>query len=385
VSTGKAATATTITSNVPDPSTPGQVVVVSVTVSGAGLPAPTGTVDITGADTNCSILLAGGIGSCSVVFNTTGHKTLTATYSGDWKYAPSSGSLGQTVIKGSTTTTIVLDKPDPSIPTQSVEVGFTVIGAGVTPTGIVSITGADVNCSITLSGGAGSCNVVFNTIGDKTLTATYSGDANYLGSSDTEPHSVKNTTTTTITSDNADPSTPGEVITVSFTVSGAGVAPTGLVQITGADSTCSHSLVLGDAGSFSCNVIFNTAGAKILTATYAGDANYVGSVGTASHTVSKGVSATTLTPVDAPDPSVTYQSVTVSAVVTGAGVTPTGTVGITISGTPAQVSTCTIVLVAGAGSCTVVFDALGTFTINAAYSGDMNYFESSATETHTVS
>jgi hypothetical protein len=387
VSTGLAATATTITSNVPDPSTPGQAVVVSVTVSGAGLPAPTGTVDITGADTNCSILLAGGIGSCSVIFNTTGHKTLTATYSGDWKYAPSSSSSGHTVIKGSTTTTIIIDSPDPSTPTKSVEVEFSVIGAGVTPTGIVSVTGADVNCSITLSGGSGSCNVVFNTIGAKVLTATYSGDANYLGSSDTEDHSVLNVTTTIITSDNADPSTPGEMITVNYTVSGAGPVPTGTVEISGADSTCGAVALVGGSGT--CNVVFNTAGAKVLTATYSGDANYVGSVGTANHTVNKGVSTTTLNPVDNPDPSVTYQTVTVSAMVTGAGVTPTGTVGITISGTPAQASTCTVVLVAGAGSCTVVFivdpaSIPSVFTINAAYSGDGNYYESSDTEDHTV-
>jgi hypothetical protein len=87
---------------------------------------------------------------------------------------------------------------------------------------------------------------------------------------------------------------------------------------------------------------------------------------------------------------VTYQTVTVSAAVTGLGVTPTGTVGITISGTPAQASTCTIVLDgAGAGSCTVVFivdpaSIPSVFTINAAYSGDGNYYESSATEDHTV-
>jgi len=380
VSTGKAATATTITSHVPDPSTPGQPVVVNVTVSGAGLPAPSGTVEITGADTNCTILLLpDGTGSCTVIFNTTGHKTITATYSGDGQYAPSSGSVGHTVIKGSTTTTIILDRPDPSIPTQAVEVNFTVIGAGVTPTGIVSVSGADINCSITLSGGTGSCNVVFNTIGDKIITATYSGDANYLGSSDTEDHVVKNITTTTITSDILDPSSPGDMVTVSVTVSGAGAAPTGTVDITGADVNCSIALA---GGSGSCAVQFLTAGAKLLTATYGGDANYVGSTGTASHTVSKGVSFTTIT-VDAPDPSVTFQAVTVTVTVTGAGVTPSGTVAITISS--GQPSTCTITLVAGTGTCTtLVFNATGTFTITAAYSGDMNYYESSDTDDHIV-
>ncbi|MDI6770896.1 MAG: NBR1-Ig-like domain-containing protein, partial [Anaerolineales bacterium] len=80
------------------------------------------------------------------------------------------------------TTTITADNPDPSTPGQAVTVSVTVSGAGAIPTGTVAISGADANCTITLSGGSGSCNVVFNTFGNKTLTATYSGDGNFAGS-----------------------------------------------------------------------------------------------------------------------------------------------------------------------------------------------------------
>jgi hypothetical protein len=266
------------------------------------------------------------------------------------------------------------------MPMQAVAVSFTVMGAGFTPTGTVAITGADINCSITLSGGTGSCNVIFNTIGAKILTATYSGDSNYLSSVDTEPHDVKNASTTTITSDISDPSLPDTVnpVIVTVTVSGAGVFPTGTVNITGADTVC--AIVLA-GGTGNCPVWFYTAGAKVLTATYVGDVNYVGSVGTATHTVNKGPSTTVVGPV-APEPSLTYQSVTVTATVTGAGVIPTGTVGITISGQP---STCTIVLVGGTGSCNVVFDTVGVYTIVATYSGDGNYLGSvDNTYIHTV-
>ncbi len=75
-------TATTITSDAPDPSKPNQAVSVSVTVNGSRV-TPTGTVDISGADTNCQITLVGGAGSCTVNFSTPGKKTLTATYNGD--------------------------------------------------------------------------------------------------------------------------------------------------------------------------------------------------------------------------------------------------------------------------------------------------------------
>ena len=65
---------TTITSDNPDPSMPGQSVAVSVTVAGTGT-TPTGTVAITGSDSNCTITLSSGSGSCNVVFNSLGSKT----------------------------------------------------------------------------------------------------------------------------------------------------------------------------------------------------------------------------------------------------------------------------------------------------------------------
>jgi hypothetical protein len=71
----------------------------------------------------------------------------------------------------------------------------------------------------------------------------------------------------------------------------------------------------------------------------------------------------------------------VAVTVTGAGVVPTGTVAISISGAP---STCTATLVAGAGSCDIVFTAIGNYTITATYSGDANYKQSLITALHTV-
>ncbi len=366
-------TTTTITADAPDPSVPGQTVAVSVTVSGAGA-TPTGTVAITGADTNCTITLSSGSGSCNATFNTTGAKTLTATYSGDGNYTGSAGTAGHTVSQGTTTTSITADTPDPSVPFQTVAVSVTVSGAGTPPTGTVAITGADTNCTITLSGGSGSCNAVFNTEGAKTLTGTYSGDANYTGSAGSASHTVKNATTTTITIPPG-PSTPGQTVAVSVTVSGGGTTPTGTVAITGADANCTVTLV---AGSGSCNVVFNTAGAKTLTATYNGDSLNLGSMDTEGHTVSQGTSTTVIT-TDTPDSSTAGQSVLVSVTVSGSGVTPTGTV--VISGADVN---CSITLSGGSGSCSVVFNTIGAKTITANYGGDGNYLGSQDTEAHTV-
>ena len=90
------ATTTTITAHTPDPSQVGQSVAVTVTVTG-GASTPTGTVQITGASTNCTITLASGTGSCNVTFNGTGSKTISAAYSGDSSHAPSNGTATHTV------------------------------------------------------------------------------------------------------------------------------------------------------------------------------------------------------------------------------------------------------------------------------------------------
>jgi hypothetical protein len=94
---------TTIISDTPDPSLVNQFVSVTVTVVG-GAATPTGTVVITGANTNCTITLSGGIGSCSIKFTSVGSKTITAAYSGD-KLHPSSSDTESHQVTSSFVTT----------------------------------------------------------------------------------------------------------------------------------------------------------------------------------------------------------------------------------------------------------------------------------------
>jgi Flp pilus assembly protein TadG len=171
-------TITQITGHTPDPSEINQAVTVSVRV--LGMTTPTGTVNITGADTTCTVTLSNGVGSCDVVFNTPGPKSITATYSGDADQDPSSTSVGHSVSLWPTLTTITADNPDPSSTGQAVTVSVSVTGGATAPTGTVAITGADTNCTITLP--ATSCDVVFNSTGTKTLIATYSGDSQHTPS-----------------------------------------------------------------------------------------------------------------------------------------------------------------------------------------------------------
>ncbi len=199
-----------------------------------------------------------------------------------------SNTFTLTVNKADTTLTSLTDVPDPSVTGQSYTAGFTLNvtppGAG-TPTGTVTVTdGTGGTCTATLP--ATSCALSSATMGVKTLTFTYSGDANFNSSSNTAGHLVnKANTTTTIIADNPDPSVSGGNVVVNFTVMAAAPGsgtPTGNVVITvsGGSETCTGAVAAG-----TCTLALTAPGNRTLTATFAGDANYNGSADTEAHTV----------------------------------------------------------------------------------------------------
>lgn len=90
---------TTVTVEDPnDPSRPGERVEVYIHVtSQAGT--PTGVVQITGADTNCSVRLKNGMGSCQVVFRSLKKRVITASYLGNANFAPSAATAEHTMLR----------------------------------------------------------------------------------------------------------------------------------------------------------------------------------------------------------------------------------------------------------------------------------------------
>lgn len=115
--------------------------------------------------------------------------TFTPTDSVDYTSATKSVSL--TVNKASTTTTITSVSPNPALPGNPVVISVSVVGStNVTaPTGTVTVTASTgENCSAAVA--AGGCTVTFSTTGVRTITASYSGDANFTGSSTTGSVSI---------------------------------------------------------------------------------------------------------------------------------------------------------------------------------------------------
>ncbi|MFZ5883913.1 MAG: Ig-like domain repeat protein [Chloroflexota bacterium] len=383
----KEITITKITSDQPDASVPGELVEVKVDVTGDKT-APTGTVEITGADQNCTITLVAGAGkissgSCFVRFNSIGDKTITATYTGDAKHDPSDDTEDHTV--WAPTTITLTTSPNPSLINTSATLSVSVTSAYGTPTGTVEVTmGGTSLCTITLSNGTGTCTYTFTSDGDKILTAAYNSDSRFFKPSNiTHTHRVflPGVTTTSITT-SPSPSQVNQQVTITVNVTSTST-PTGTVAVTtGGTPVCNITL---SGGTGTCTTTFSTVGTRTLTATYTPDSPYfLGSSGSVSHTVQLPATITTLTTTNTP-PYLVGQTITLNVTVGnapgGSTVTPTGTV--TISGQSSGCAT-PITLVNGSGTCTVTFSTPGSKTLTATYSGDAGHAASTGTLTLNV-
>jgi hypothetical protein len=277
----QASTTTTITGQSPNPSVAGQNFTVSYNVDpvapGAG--SFTGSVTVSDGTTSCTGgVTSTGTGSCVLNLPTVGSHQLTATYSGDDNFLTSaSSSVAHTVNKASTTITIVADAPDPSVVGSAVSIEWTLESPGsATPDGTVQLTvsGGTETCSASAVLGTGSCELTFTVNGSRTITASYAGDANHNGDTDTETHGVRGETSTTLASD-INPSTAGQKVTFTAhvaAVSGSG-NPGGQVRFfDGATQIGQDNLNAGGDATLATTAL--AAGSHSITAAYQGSSTF---------------------------------------------------------------------------------------------------------------
>ncbi|MEZ5466525.1 MAG: Ig-like domain-containing protein [Lysobacterales bacterium] len=183
-----AATTTLITGQAPNPSVVGQPYTVSVTVSSAG-GTPSGTVTVNNGagvgTSSCEITLAGGSGGCQIASLHAGNQLLTVCMQTNSSFAGSCDSAFHTTSKADTELNfgaITPSTPTVGTPTTvNVTVSVQAPGSG-TPTGTVQISASPTeSCTITLP--ASSCALSFTSAGVRTLTASYSGSADFNAAS----------------------------------------------------------------------------------------------------------------------------------------------------------------------------------------------------------
>jgi hypothetical protein len=279
------------------------------------------------------------------------------------------------------TTTALSSSANPSVFGQAVTFTATVTpasGSG-TPTGTVTFMDGSATLGTgSLSGGQASLTTSFFVLGARSITALYSGDLHFLPStSSTLTQTVnQDASTTTITSSD-NPANAGESLTITVTVSasapGSGM-PTGSVTLMIPGKVTYGTALLNASGQASFAIGTMASGTHLLTASYAGDSNFVASNGSVVQTVGiTSNSATTVT--SSNNPARRGALVTFTATVTGAGNTPTGTVTFF----DAKVSLTTQTLNAS-GVATFATSTLspGTHNIFARYTGDAKYNSSSS-------
>ena len=276
----QAMTATALSSSA-NPSAFGANVTFTATVtSNGGVPAGAVTFKL-GTTILGTRTLSGGHAAFSTSALTIGSHNLTATYAGNADYTASgSAALLQKVIKAASSTS-VSSSVNPSSFHQSVTFKGSVKSAtGGVPTGTITFkNGTTLLGSATLTAGVGSLTISSLAVGTRTISASYGGNADYEASTSAAlTQTVHKATSKTAVGSSRNPSTTGQSVTFTATVSPAfGGDPTGPVTF----KNGSVVLGTGPVNATTHKATFTTTklakGTHSITADYAGNADFAAS------------------------------------------------------------------------------------------------------------
>ena len=384
-----------------NPSVYGQPLQFSTTVSTVlpGVGTPTGSVqfsvDGSPLGSSQSLDASGSSISQSIASLTPGPHTVEVDYTNsDGNYSASTSQIIQVVDKDPTTTSVT-STSSTSVFGQPVTWASTVAanapGAGI-PSGTVnfSIAGTESDSTpfsqdyqmVNLDGSAAASANPDPSLqpGTYTITATYSGDSFFVGSTQTLTQTVLPDSTSTTVTSVPNPSVFGQSSTFTATVAalspGAGTPSTTVSFYDGTTliGTSPLNQVAGDDQATITTSALST-GSHAISAVYNGEKDFVTSTGIMTQTVNPDPSTTTLA---ANGPIVQGQPVDFIASVaanTPGGGTPTGTIQFFLNGSPFGTP---VILDANSQATSQSTSSLtpGTYTIVGVYSGDVNFLTS---------
>lgn len=364
-----------------NPSTFGQSVILTATVSESTPYSPTGTVTFRdGAATIGTGTVNAGVATFTTSALSAGSHTITATYNGDSNFATStSPGLTQNVNKANTTTAVVTSGTPSTFgnsvtftatvsdSTTSVATGTVTFRDGTTVLGVGTLNASAVATFSTSALGGGS---------HTNINAVYAGDANFNAS--TSPGITqtvnKRTPSASVISFLNPSSFTDEVIfraDVAATVTPPAAAPTGTVTFR--DGLTSLGTIALSSGTAQISTSTLAGGNHNITAVYNGDGNY--NTQTSAILVQEVTAAETATALGTSlNPSSFGQPVMFTATVTSGVGTPAGTVtfmdGATPLGAPATLNGLGIAtlttpsLTAGTHSITAIYNSNGSFALS---------------------
>ena len=167
------------------------------------------------------------------------------------------------------------------------------------PTGTVKFTagGLAYGSPVTISGGKASVSITGLGVGNHTLTATYSGDANYSAAGPLSRvvtvTAASKATSKVMLKAKANPASSCDPVSFSVSIANASTegssteAPTGKVQLMEGKVVLASSMIVDGAATFTVSAL--PAGSHVLTAEYGGDSHHDAAASASlNETVTKG-------------------------------------------------------------------------------------------------
>ncbi|MHB1021279.1 MAG: Ig-like domain repeat protein [Acidobacteriaceae bacterium] len=357
-----------------NPSTLNQAVTFTATLTDAAGGTPTGNIVFYDGNTVISpVPLTGTFVETLTLTNLpVGTHNIKAVYAGDaTTLGSTSPVVAQLVTPDATSTTVLTASANPSNAGAMLT-----LTATVTP----STTGGTLSGTVTYKDGATSIgpvalsaagtavlNIKTLLVGTHTITADYSGNDSYAGSS-SKPLSevIQQATAAALLTSSGSPSTAGKPVTFTVTVTSNGGTPTGTIVFEDNGQPISNAITLNGSGSATYITSTLAVATHSITAVYAGDANDTSATSNAvSLVVDKAAPTTVLA--SSQNSILTLVPITFTVTVnSGTSVTPTGTV--TLSDGSSTIGTATL----ASGKATIPVQSLsaGQHSIIATYSGD---------------
>ena len=311
-----------------------------------------------------------------------GPHSITAIFSGDLaKYVLGSTSAPLNLDVQGTSTIALNSSTNPSVYGTPVTFAVSISSTSGTPvTGTVTfLDGANQLGTATLLGNpaAASFATTALTAGSHSISATYAGDQNNSSSYTSIAQVVNLAATTTTLTATPNPGIAGHTVTLVAAVrlTAGSRVPTGSVTFTDASSTTLGSAPLGADGSASISVVLKP-GPHAIAAAYSGDSNAAPSLSN-NLPLEVNLATTAVAVTSSASPAIVLSPITFTAVVTGNGATPTGSVVFSVDGAAANTAT-----LDGSGKASFSNSSLavGTHTITATYSGDASDNASSSNQ-----
>ena len=264
----------TLTSSL-NPATAGQNVTFTAQLSST-TGTPTGEVQFLDGANLLSMQTVSGTGSAAFTTNslTVGSHTITANYQPTGTFGADTASLIE-VINGFTTGTSLTSSLNPATVGQSVSFTATLTSSQGSPTGsVIFADGATTLGTVALVNGVAALTTSTLTVGSHPITATYSPNGSFAGSSATLTEVINGAATSTNLTSTLNSAYALESVTLNAAVSST-VTGNLTGSVTFMDGAASLGTVQSAAnGTASLTVNFQAPGSHLLTAVYSGNASF---------------------------------------------------------------------------------------------------------------